>query len=860
MKAFRKRTLALVLASVVTVVGSFAADNYKNSLMGLKFSGTNGSINMTVQTKSTYEGNVTPIRKSANTYTLILPDMDSHAVSPDLRNVSSDIASVNISTMPYSNNAKGYTKITIKTTSSNTNLTTDTQIFVGKSFNINQVETKSNKNIVKTTTSEPTIQTTKVPQPKKKKIGKIEEIEEIEEEQSKTTGLIETPVPVESATQKVSTGLIETPYVPPENSTRQSRSASDNAFIWLWAILIVLVSAFFYAKAKTKIQDLVGESLDINVNDTPEKNKKEKKINKIKKTINSLDSTYPKTSVIPGKTEYTVPPKPAKTIKPAEELNVVDLDELFQEHKSKNTQVTEPEVNEENDALEDFLSGFSFDDSEIEISEEENSVGYDEEYYEKTINDSSLIFSKDEVNCINQLLNTEINDETLRNIEQYAISNPIQIKPSKEKILENFVTSYSISQNISFSNEDVNALYKLISVELDNDFITDLKTNPQRTAEMEKDILAYGDKPKKPSEIITLSVKDMLPDLSEALKKQGNKKIESNRKAETIYYSEGYEVSTLSLDSELPDLSIEINKKDSYKSKPSAEYEVVDSSYVVGDSLLKIDSELPDLKDVMAHPEKYEQSKKEEVIANEEELLKNISNVQFKPFYDCTEEFEVLNNMSEVPSMSDIQQELSQFEGFEIAPEENFEQNSIQDEYDDFQSLYNNEYVDLDKENSSNEKLDNKIEFVKKENKTSAQELMKKIEETKIEREKRKARLVKKETVKNIKNNDNFKPIHNETIRCILNGRTYTVVSSAEIDNNMGCHLAKNEDGYAILGYIDNKLITIKQYETLKSERIHVRLSEKLSEDISRYIVRIGIQKFIINVSADNIEFVMDLC
>ena len=30
--------------------------------------------------------------------------------------------------------------------------------------------------------------------------------------------------------------------------------------------------------------------------------------------------------------------------------------------------------------------------------------------------------------------------------------------------------------------------------------------------------------------------------MSDALKKQGNKKIESNRKAETIYFSEGYEV------------------------------------------------------------------------------------------------------------------------------------------------------------------------------------------------------------------------------------------------------------------------------------------------------------------------------
>ena len=37
MKHFKKRTIALVLASVVTVVGAFGAENYKNSLMSLKF-------------------------------------------------------------------------------------------------------------------------------------------------------------------------------------------------------------------------------------------------------------------------------------------------------------------------------------------------------------------------------------------------------------------------------------------------------------------------------------------------------------------------------------------------------------------------------------------------------------------------------------------------------------------------------------------------------------------------------------------------------------------------------------------------------------------------------------------------------
>lgn len=872
MNRFKKRTLALVLASVVTVVGSFATDNYKNSLMGLNFAASGNTVNMTVQTKNSYEGNVTPIRKNENTYMLILPEMNSQASTPSLQQASG-IASVNIRTMPYSNTAKGYTVVTIKTQTPSTVISASSQVYVPTN-RVEYIGTNIQQNIKQQGNNE-TIAKEKVePKLVKKKIGKIEEepVEEIQTESENQPLLKEDAPPL--------SGLIETPYQAPTVETAKGTD-HDHALLWLWAVLITLVTVFIFVKARTKMQEIVGENLDINVKDETANDKKTKKINKIKTAINTLDSAYSKESRIPTRSEYSVPITPTKTVKPAEELNVVDLDELFQEHKSKNVPVESDE--DENDALEDFLSTFSFEDDIVDESAEiEDNSGYDEEYYNKLVSNSDIRFTAEETECIIQLLNTEINDETFRNIDKYLVSIPISKAPSKEKILEDFITTYTIKQNVTFDSDDVNTLFKLINVELDGDFITDLRTNPQKTIEMEKDILAYGDKPKKASEIITLSVKDVLPDLSEALKKQGNKKIESNRKPETIYYSEGYDVSTLKLDESLPDLSVEINKKESYLSKPSAEFEVVDTNYTVGSNVLKTNSELPDLEDVMAHPEKYEQPKKEKIEVDIDALLNNISNVQFKPFYDGTNEFEVLNDISDVPSMSDIQQEFSQFEGFEIAQEESFEKNTISDEYDDFESLYSNEYVDLDKENAAdlpveqnfsnqNEaivkkevpQINNSIEKIlektaNNDNDTlSAEELIKKIEATKIEREIRKARLMRKEIVKKIENPE--KPIISETIRCILDGQTYTVISSASIDARMGCHLAKNEEGYAILGYIGDKLINIKQYDVLKSEKIHVRMSEKVTDEISRYIVRIGIQKFIINVTNDNIVFVMDL-
>ena len=132
MRSFRKKTLALVLASVVTVVGAFGAENYKNSLLGLSFEGSSDStaINMVVQTKTQYSGSITPIRKDKNTYVLMLPEIDSQISETDLSKVSGYIESVNVRTMPYSNSSNGYTKVTVKTLDAGLKLNVSNQIFI----------------------------------------------------------------------------------------------------------------------------------------------------------------------------------------------------------------------------------------------------------------------------------------------------------------------------------------------------------------------------------------------------------------------------------------------------------------------------------------------------------------------------------------------------------------------------------------------------------------------------------------------------------------------------------------------------------------------------------------------------------
>lgn len=907
MKRFKKRTIALVLASVVTVVGAFGSSNYRNSLTGLSFEGSSGSnINLVVQTKSEYSGSLSPMRKDANTYILMLPEVNSVIGSPDLSNVSSSVASVDIRTMPYSNTAKGYTRITIKTLNPSMRLSTSNQVFLGD----NAIDDGDRQIVDKHALYEKTRAQEKEPEdyieeapPKKepektvvpKKVGEVVH-------QPSTSSNTETANQVKNPSNN---GLISTPVetAPKRNvkNTTTSNSASDsnNTYLWLWAVLIALAVAFFYVKAKNKMQEIAGEKINIDVDDKPKKDSKRQELKKIKNTIKNLDSAYSSSATIPGKNEYTTssaPSAPVKTVKPSEELNIVDLDELFQEHQAKTKE------EEENEALEDFLSGFSFDEDleESTVVEEEPDAGYDEEYYEKIINSLEISFSKAEVDCMHQLISGEINDETIKNIDKYAVSCPIEKPISKKEILEDLVTTYTISQNITFTQEDVSSLFKLINVELDKDFITDLRTNPERTKAVEAEIIASGEKPRKASEIITLSVNDMLPDLSEALKKQGNRQIEYARKAETVYFSEGYEVSTLALGDVLPDLSKEIHNKNAYKSKPSATEVFVDDSYVVGNGSLKITSELPDLQDALAHPEKYAKEEKPSVVVDPNILLKNIANVQFKPFYEEPEETKTTNT----PSVSDIQAELGQFKDFSIAPEEEIEPLPLEESYDDFQALYSNEYVDLDKEAESLAKESQNIKPIvepKVESKIEPkveQKVEQKSEQTKSISSAKPANTVSSKTQPAIKKVDTssqvkqpqaqpvvqkklpptnpttVKPapiekrqVQQQTkvdekaaLRCIIDGYSYSVLSSAPFENNKGCHLAKNESGYAILGYDGDKLFLIKQYQELKSEKIHARLSEQLPNGINRYLIRVGIQKLIVNVKEDAIEYVMDLC
>ena len=251
MERFKKRTLALVLASVVTIAGSFANENYKNTLTGLKFenSETSGSVNIVLQTKSAYSGNISPTRRDTDTYIITLPEINSESQIPDLKAVSNLVSSVNIRTMPYSNGSKGYTRITIKTNKQSVNFQASNQVFLPpEKYSIPTKNKELSQSSAKLSTSE------KIRQ---------EQLELMEKRKALAAKKLEKQIVSDPQNQ-------ENQQKPYKNTNIQQQNTIDKTYnekqtnkpeslhLFLMSILIIILCAYFYLRARNKMQEIVG--------------------------------------------------------------------------------------------------------------------------------------------------------------------------------------------------------------------------------------------------------------------------------------------------------------------------------------------------------------------------------------------------------------------------------------------------------------------------------------------------------------------------------------------------------------------------------------------------------------------------
>lgn len=580
-------------------------------------------------------------------------------------------------------------------------------------------------------------------------------------------------------------------------ATREEQPGNSQSNIYemfllgLSILLIITCCVFFYIKAKNRLTEIAGEHFEIEIEKDKEKeNKKEnknKKFKKIKDTVNTLDKIYSKTAVRQPytsiKQSVEIKDKENQTSE-KENIKIVNLDEILNKNSLNPTET----MDSENQALEDFLSGFSYYEEEEFIPEVETT--FDEKFLQEVINNNDIKFQKQDIECMNKLLRLELNDEIYSNTNEFLMSNPIKIN-SKEQILECLISDYAINKNITFTEDDFIAIKKIMNVEFDRDFVTDLRTNPELTKRMQKEMEEFNKETKKPNKIKTLKVKDFLPDLSEALIKQGGKRIESNYRPETVYYQKGYDVSIMSVGDSLPNLKEEIKKENSYETKETLEYNLLDENFEI--TTLDTPSNLPDLTKEINYPSRNFMPHNKAATPNPKKLLKNLNNVKFK----------------------------------NIDEKRNFE-------------IVNKDLQPTKKDESIKDTLSRKLTEIKTEkNLTEDKSLTHKL--------------------KNLNENSSTENIA-ENSKCIVGNEAYKIIQSISLKDNLGCYLAKNDNGYYLLSYTGDKVSHLKHFKELNIERLQARLTDKLEGNKLRFIIRVGLNnKVLVDVENNTINYVMDL-
>ena len=105
------------------------------------------------------------------------------------------------------------------------------------------------------------------------------------------------------------------------------------------------------------------------------------------------------------------------------------------------------------------------------------------------------------------------------------------------------------------------------------------------------------------------------------------------------------------------------------------------------------------------------------------------------------------------------------------------------------------------------------------------------------------------------------KPVQEKkTSKVVINNNTFNVLNLVEISNGIGCYLAKSEKGYVVLAYKGDETTVLKEYDTVKSEKIQARIHETLADGTLRYLIRVGANKLVADLKDGKLNYVMDLC
>ena len=391
MKRFKKKTIALVFASVIAMTSAFGAEGYKNTLKALSFTGKGSSSSVKIYTQENFDGDISINKKVSGEYELILPDTESGLVRTPT--YSDDILSVDIATIPYSEKENGYTKITIKTRP---------HIYLSASTSLYKEESPLGFRLIQN-------------EPEENPQDFFEEEEYYEEDsENYSEEFVETSNNISNST--TATAQLEPNKIYMDEEIPPQEESPFNKVAAIFGIIVVIsIVIFLFMRAKAQMQELVGEQQDFDLTEEePKTNAK-----KINKTVKKLNRTYTKNTSMPIYQERSSQPVTPVSADSNSNLNIEDLDVLFNEARQIQDANFIKEESEENAALEEFLSAYSFEEEEFAqanenyvnvtpadekvVIEDLEEALFDEELFEKCINCANMKFSQNDIDKINKL-------------------------------------------------------------------------------------------------------------------------------------------------------------------------------------------------------------------------------------------------------------------------------------------------------------------------------------------------------------------------------------------------------------------------------------------------------------------------
>ncbi len=487
-----KKRIWVLLSAVVMSISSTYAATTDNKIINLKLFENNSLVRIVIITEKTYTGTVKAV-KSGEYYNVILPNLG-NGINEAYKPTTPNVDFIKVTTLPSSTGSGSYTRVSIKAAPGVIVFAEARAANPEDLANIEQQNQQKNEEQQRLLEEQRNREQQSDFETENDTI--YEEEENIEEDEYIEEP--ETPQPQpETKTEANEPSPPPPQAAPPVKQTRplSTGHTSEILYILIGTAAILLVVILLYIKGKDKIQELCG---DMNINIDDNKKAKENKTQKNKQTKPKAKQESP-IGMIDLDYSYNSSKKETartSTISQNEETEetVIDLDEIYAGPKTPvltskiepdNTEQTNTGTNNlgnnnispdtEDEDIDDFLSAFVDEEDEEYVDNQTATSNSTTKPNDINSEDPALQNENITDNPENINLQTDIPEDNLKT--QLAADTTIN---NEDNPIDNLIDDVITTQNMSFTDSDIDAITTKLQADMSSEI---MQTLPERANE-----------------------------------------------------------------------------------------------------------------------------------------------------------------------------------------------------------------------------------------------------------------------------------------------------------------------------------------------------------------------------------------